>query len=112
MKYTTIPKDQINWEFIYCNKAETVMAEDIAKVLDGYAGPFHAKDHIPEDCNPIKNDSRLFILKDMNDNLSILQVGGWLLILSDRPFLMYIKLEKLDICMKINKERRKVLDIY
>ena len=76
MKYTTIQKDQINWEFIYCNKAETVMAEDIAKVLDGYAGPFHAKDHIPEDCNPIKNDSRLFILKDMNDNLSILQVGG------------------------------------
>ena len=56
MRYTTIPKDRIRWEFIYCNKTENATVEDIANMFCGYSGMFHTNQHTPEDCRPIKND--------------------------------------------------------
>lgn len=40
MRYTTIPKDRIRWEFIYCNKTENATAEDITNMFCGYSGMF------------------------------------------------------------------------
>ena len=76
MRYTTIPQNRTKWEFIYCNKIGDVTAEDIAKRFAGYVGPFHSKDHVPEDCKPIKNDAGTFIIENIDGCFSIWQAGG------------------------------------
>ena len=62
MRYTTIPKDRIRWEFIYCNKTENATAEDIANMFCGYSGMFHTNEHTPEDCRPIRNDFWIILI--------------------------------------------------
>jgi len=80
MKYTTFSKesDNMKWSRVYCDLDGRETNEDIIKSIgiEYYVGKFNKENHINVECEEIKNDKDLFILRDFYGCNHIWQMGG------------------------------------